>query len=205
MEQKTKRLIFFIGAIFVGIIFLTSYAAFGHNNTTSNDSSSSSTILKSVQTVFATGKTNGTITNYSAVAYVTPLGLSNSSKNNLSAFMSQLQENGTLDNYVLTNNTYQVYLSNLSAYRLQQLLYNKFNSNNSVSVTATADLMVPQSVNLYYSNSSPPINVALTSKNYTVSLTGLKSIGMKVNLTVSALITTQGSVFNNQIRLSQAK
>jgi hypothetical protein len=85
------------------------------------------------------------------------------------------------------------------------LLYNKFNSNNSISVAATADLMVPQSVNLYYSNSSPPINVFLTSKNYTVLLTGLKSIGMKVNLTVSALITTQGSVFNNQIRLSQAK
>ncbi len=31
MEAKTKKMIFFIGAIFVGIIFLTSYAAFGNN------------------------------------------------------------------------------------------------------------------------------------------------------------------------------
>jgi hypothetical protein len=206
MDQKTKKLIFFIGALFVGVIFLTSYAAFGNNTlrNTSNGSSSSTTV-KNVQTYFATGKTNATIVNYSEVAYITPLNLSNSSKSRLNDFVSLLQQNGTIQNYALTNNTYQVYLSNLSAYGLQQLIYNRFNSSNMVSVGATAYLRVPQSVNLYYSNSSPSISVAVPSRNYTLFLTGIKSIGTKINVTVSALIMSNGGIFNNQIRISQTE
>ena len=32
MEDKTKKIIFFIGSLFVAVIFITSYAAFGNNS-----------------------------------------------------------------------------------------------------------------------------------------------------------------------------
>ena len=200
MEAKTKKIIFFLGAIFVAIIFLTSYAAFSSNNTRN----SSTTTIKSTPqpTIFTTGYSNATITGYGQVAEVRPLNLSNATLNNLDTLMSKLEANGSIDNYVYTNSSYEVYSSSLSPYALQNVVSNSLNSSNSVAVGSTADIVLPPSISLYYSNTSPPISVPLKNRNYTLYLNNVRAIGSNVNLSLSALITQNGLLYNNQLRIA---
>lgn len=152
VEAKTKKLVFFIGAIFVGIIFLTSY---GFSNNNSGNTSTTTVKAASQPTIFATGYANAVITGYSQVANVKPVNGSNATLNRLDAIMSKLEANGSIDNYVYVNNSYEVYGSSLSAYALQRFLSAALNSSNSVTVGSTADIMLPASISLFYTNSSP--------------------------------------------------
>lgn len=199
MKAKTKKLVFFIGAIFVGIIFLTSYAAFSNNA----GNTSTTTVKAAPQpTIFATGYANATITGYVQVANVKLINSTNSTLNNLDTLMSKLEANGSINNYIYTNNSYEVYSSSLSAYALKKYLYATLNSSNSVTVGSTADIMLPASISLYYSNSSPPVSVPLSNRNYTLYLNNVRSIGSTLNVSLSALITEKGMLYNNQLRIS---
>ena len=147
VEAKTKKMIFFIGAIFVGVIFLTSYAAFGNNNS----GNASTTTVKAAApqpTIFATGYANAVVTGYAQVADVKPKNNANSTLNTLDALMSKLEANGSIDNYVYMNNSYDVYSSSLSAYALQGFLDSALNSSNSVTVGSTADILLPASISM---------------------------------------------------------
>ncbi len=200
MEAKTKKIIFFIGAIFVGVIFLTSYAAFSNNNA---GNTSTTTIKAPTQpTIFATGHSNAIITGYGQVANVKLLNISNSTANKVDALMSALEANGSIDNYLFTNNSYEVYSSSLSAYALQGYLNANMNSSNSIAVGSTAEITIPSSIVLYYSNSSPPVSVPLIDRNYTLYLNNVTKIGTNINLSLSALITENGLLYNNQLRIS---
>ncbi len=200
MNEKTKKFVFLIGAIMIAVIFITSYAAFSNNNTANATTSTVSAAPQ--QTVFASATTNGIITNYTQIAYVESANSSNSSGAKLGQIMSQLEANSSIYSYIYVNDSYEAYLSNVSAYDLQELLYKDFNSTNAISIGSTADILLPSSISMYYSNSSPPISVPLSNRNYTVYITGLKSIGSSLNLSVSALITTRGTIYNNQLRIA---
>ncbi|HIH50616.1 MAG: hypothetical protein ABSE71_01655 [Candidatus Micrarchaeaceae archaeon] len=201
MEAKTKKLIFLIGAIFVGIIFLTSYAAFGNNG--SATTVTSTVAAATGPTVFATANASALITGYSQVAYVSVPNGSNSTASALAGLMSKLEANGSIDNYINNNNnSYEIYSSELSAYALQKLLYAKLGSSNEVVVGSTADIMLPGNLSMYYPNSSRPVSVPLSDRNYTIYLNSVRSIGSPVNVSVSALLTERGTLYNNQIRIS---
>jgi hypothetical protein len=55
---------------------------------------------------------------------------------------------------------------------------------------------------MYYPNSSRPVSVPLSDRNYTIYLNSVRSIGSPVNVSVSALLTERGTLYNNQIRIS---
>jgi hypothetical protein len=196
MEAKTKKIIFVVGAIFVAIIFLTSYAAFSNNNT----GSTSTTTVESQATYFSTGTSNAIITNYSDIAYVTLSNSVNSSKINMTTILSGLETNGSVDNYVYTNGSYEVVLSSISAYDLQELLYKDVGSNTFVNVGATTYVELPQSVVLYYT--TQPITVNLPSRNYSIYLKNVQMEGSTVNVSISGLLERNGTIYNSQFRVA---
>jgi hypothetical protein len=199
MDAKRKQLVFLVGSILVAVIFLSSYAAFGNNGT----ATASTTTVKAQTTYFATGSSNGTITNYSDVATLTLYNSSNTLKTSVINLISHLEANGTVQNYAASNGSYEIVLASISPYDLQQFLYNKTNStSNSLGIAATSYVELPQNITLYYTN--VPVPVYLTNRNYSIYLQRVKPIGSKINVSISALLAKNGSIYQNNFRVSSS-
>lgn len=194
MNQKTKNLILLLGAVFVAIIFLSSYLSFNNNNAASTSTST----IKNVQTVYASGAANGIISNYSGIVYITS-NYTNSTKSDVANALLNLQSSGAVQSYVYLNNTFQVILGNVSAYTFQQTLYNNTGLGNSIGVGSTTYVTLPSSITLYYANT--PVSIYLPKGNYSVYMSNVRQIGTKVSFGVGALITSNGSVYDGQLRL----
>lgn len=203
MDRKLRNIVLLLGAIFVAGIFLSSYASFNDNNL---GNSSTTTTIKSVQTVYAAGNANAIITNYSDIAYVSLNNNSNATSNTVTSLLSTLEADGSVQNYIYTNSSFEVVLANLSAYGLQQMVFNQTRSN-TINVGATTDIMLPTNVTLYYTGatSSTPITIPLTKRNYTVYMKNIKSIGTKIPVGISALLARNGTVYNNQIKVTYSQ
>jgi hypothetical protein len=197
MDDKKKKIIFFVASLFAALIFITSYAAFGANSTTS----STTTIPSAANTVFVYGSANAVIVNYSYTATI-----SAQQKSQLPALnntLGKLVANGSISNYVPLNATaYQAILSTINQYQLQQYLSKALNTTN-VLVGGYAYVTLPATVNMYYSAGSQ-IPITFPQKNYSVYLPRASPIGSNVLLKVQVLVTTQGKIYNNQIRLSES-
>lgn len=198
MDAKKKKLIFLVGAIFVAIVFLSSYAAFSNNNS----GSTSTSTVKSQQTYFFTGSSNAIITNYSDIAYVTLPNSTNSSNYNLTGILSKLEANGSVENFAYTNSSYEVVLSTISAYDLQKVLYNDTGTNNTINVGSTTYVELPPKVVLSYTNSTQTIPVYLTNRNYSIYMKNVEKLGSSVNVSISTLLESNGSIYNNQFRVT---
>jgi hypothetical protein len=198
MDTKTKKLVFLIGAILIAVIFITSYAAFSSNNT----ASTTTTTVKSVESFFATGSSNAIITNYSDIAYVVISNSTNFTKENttITTELNSLESNGSIDNYINTNNSYQVVLSSVSAYDVQQLLYKDLGTQNTIKVGSTAYITLPPTITLFYNNQ--PITTRIPSQNYSIYMQNIKAINSTINVSISTLVTANGSIYNNQFRVS---
>lgn len=195
MDTKKKQLIFIGGSIFVAIIFLTSYAAFSNNNSASTTTST----IKNRVTYFALGSSNAIITNYSDVALITFSGNAQAQKATVANVLSELAANGSIGTYYANSNIgYNVSLTTISPYALQQLLYNK-TGGNSINVGSTAYITLPKSITLYYS--STPVPIYLSNTNYTVYMGDVRKVGTVINVSISALLTNNGAVYNNQLRI----
>jgi hypothetical protein len=196
MEEKTKKLIFFIGSLFVAVIFVTSYAAFSNNGS----NSSSTTTLSSANTVYVYGNANALIVNYSYTAYITTGNKTTFSR--LNNTLGTLEANGTISNFVpLNGTTFEAILSTVNPYQLYAYLSNTPISLN-VSVSTQAYVRLPLTVTMTYGNGQS-IPVSFPPKNYTLFLPKTMPLNSTVPLKISALITTNGQVFNNNIRLTE--
>ncbi|MGD0510597.1 MAG: hypothetical protein ABSA33_02035 [Candidatus Micrarchaeaceae archaeon] len=195
MDAKKKKMIFFIGSIFVAIIFLSSYAAFSSNSA----KTTATTTIKVPATYFSTGSANAVISNYSDIAYVTLHNSTNYSRGALTKVISALVSNGSALNYIYANNSYEVVLSQMSAYQLKELL-NKNSTLGGVTVGSTTYVTMPKSVTLYYG--AQPIPVNLNSRNFSIYMNEIGPVGDVVSLSVSALLERNGTVYNNEIKVA---
>jgi hypothetical protein len=195
MEEKTKKLLLLLGAFFVAVIFLTSYASFGNNSMLTT--TATTTIIERSFPAF--GNSTATVTGYGGAARVSVAANDVTASNAVSNLLSGLEANSTI-NYVGSNSSYEVYSSKIDAYSLQGLLLGAVNQSNSITVTATAEIMLPKNVTLYYN--TYPINVYLSNRNYSVNMTSLKPVNSVVNVKVIALVTNNGTIYNNQLTVS---
>jgi hypothetical protein len=188
-----------IGALFVGVIFLTSYASFGNNSVVS----STTTTVANVRTVPAFGSSTATVTGYSTTAYVRVNASFSTAGNTVAETLSKLEANGSIISYLPSSASgYEVYLqavnsSSINAYSLQGLLRSAVNRSNAITITAVAYVELPSNITLYYN--MQPIPVPVVNRGYSVNMTDLDSLGSKLNVSVSALITSNGSVYRNQL------
>lgn len=196
MDDKTKRLIFFIGSLFVAIIFLTSYAAFNNNNTTGGTTTST---IANVNTVPVVGSANGIIVNYTDVAHIY-LG-NGSNATIINTTLNALEANGTISNYVGTNKSYDVLLNSIDPYSLYKLIRNE---TKNVSVGGQAEILLPAKVDAYYSTSGI-IPITLPTRNYTLFLNNTKPIGSQIPVKITAIVTENGTIYNNNIKIQEVQ
>jgi hypothetical protein len=195
MEEKTKKLFLLFGSLFVAAIFLTSYASFGNNSALTT--SATTTIIE--HTFPAFGNSTATVTGYAGAAHVNIAANDSAASNAVLTLLSGLEANSTV-NYVGSNSSYEVYSSKIDAYSLQGLLAAAVRQSNAVTVTAAARIALPQNLTLYYS--TYPININLKNRNYSVNMTRLKPVNSTVNVKVIALVTNNGTLYNNQLTVS---
>ena len=187
-----KKLVMLIGTLFVALIFLSSYMS-------SSNNSGSTTSIKSPSTYLAIGRASATITGYGSNVNVTLYNESNITLNSVSKYLSGLEANGSISNYFSVKNGYMVALSGIDAYALQQNIRN-LTANETPGIKTTAYILLPTNATLFVN--SYRVTIALSKRNYSIGLTGIRPIGSHLNISVFALITANGSVYNNQIRVN---
>ncbi len=199
MDSKTKKIVFFIGSLFVAVLFLSSYAAFSNNNVSQGSVTSTT---KSPQTFLLTGSANALVAGYGDVASVNATSnITNHSASIIANEISSLQANGEIVSYSNAGSNYRVELANITPYYLQQRLYNLTGLYNSIDVGASTTLTLPSKLGLYYGNSLTP--VTLQNLNYSLYMDNVKALNSTVNVNILALVEPNGTVY--QMKLSYNK
>ena len=197
MDEKGKKLVYFIGMLFVAVAFISSYAAVGNNGVTT--ATSTSTVAPS-RTYFVSGAANGIVSGYSNGATLT-LENASFSAGAANALMA-LERNGSISSYIDLSGSYQVLLASMNAYSLQQAMDTLLNSGNATSVNASTYVALPRSIDLYLGKQMVP--VTLTQANFSVNMHPLKPLNTTIKFNINTIISANGTVFDNQITLKQA-
>ena len=197
MEEKTKRKVLFIGAVFIGLMFVFSYLGVSGNVPTST--SSSTTTISNERSFFASGTANATITGYAGTATLRMMSNATATSNAVATILSSMRNNGTIQNYINDGNVYDLILGNVSAYALQQALYAQLNSTNAITLASTANARLIGSADLFVGGQElfVPIN-----GTYQLNFTPLIPVNSPIKLGVQALLTQNGLVYNNQVTVS---
>jgi hypothetical protein len=191
-ESSWKKYAMLAGALFVALIFVSSY-------TSSSNSPGTTTTTKPPNTYLAIGNAQATITGYGKDAHMSVSNQSNAVAASVSNTLLALESNGSISNYYHTGGGYQVALSGMDAYSFQQRIRNA-TSLQQLNVTSTAYLLLPANAMLYVN--TYPVNVNMTKRNFSVSLAGIRPVGTSMNISVIAFITANGVIYNNELRIN---
>lgn len=197
LQEKTKRILLGLGILVFAAVFITSYAAFGNNG--GPGASTTSTTIKSQATLYVTGNSTATITGYSSELYLTLRSYNSSINATVSSLLAKLENNNSVSAYVLNTNGYYVSLGNYTAYAFAQAVESKLPKNSSI-VNATAYLSLPSRIKLYYRGVG--LNVSMPRANYSMGSFSPLPTGTKLNVSIAALATVNGTVFDNQVRIT---
>lgn len=178
----------------IAITFITSYAAVANNNVNENQTASSTTTIP--KSYYVAGNANVIVTGYALAAVVSLDTNSPSVIAQVGNTMSKLESNGSINNYIANSKSFNVFLGTMNAYSLQQLLYNT-TGNSIVTINATTYVSFPSQINLYYGSQSTPVYVP--GSNYSVTIMPLLPLKTSVPVSIHALVTSNGTVYDNQI------
>jgi len=195
-EKSKKRLTTFLLSLFVAVIFIGSYAAFGNIST---GNSTSTTTVHIGQTYFVTGSANAVVSGYSSAAEVQVIG-NDTIVSMVGNTLTQLQNNGSVSSYFQYGTGYNVFLNSYSPYQLQQLLYGMY-PTNTIRVNSSTYVSLPKTIPLYYSTQQ--VQVGLPGRNYSVSMAPIIAIGSNVPVAIKAIIFANGTLYNNQITVNE--
>ncbi|MDE1868722.1 MAG: hypothetical protein KGH60_02030 [Candidatus Micrarchaeota archaeon] len=197
MQEKTRQKLLGIGVLIVAAVFITSYAAFGNNG--GSNTTTSTTTIKPATTYYVSGNAIATVGGYGSQLYLTLTGTNSSVNSTVTSLLNRLESNNSVSTYINNPNGYYVSLGNATAYSFYRLIAAKVNASQFV-VNSTAVISLPKVVKLYYRGVG--LNVTMPKSNYTVQFLNPVPIGSALNVTVAALATANGTIFNNQIRIT---
>ncbi len=195
-----KKLLEVLGSIFVAVIFIASYAAFGSTGPTNMQPSTTSTIPP---TTFGIGNTNALIYGYGQLMYI-DINCNNSSVVNLTNskitnVLSELEINNSINNYFSSNlTTFNVYTGKSDSFGVKAVV-NSSLDNSSRSCTnfvGQLNIRLPQIVKFTLSGQKLSITMPPKSLNETI-LAKVRPIGENLPIRIGALITANGTVYGN--------
>lgn len=191
-HDKKRKLILLAGALIVGVMFVTSYAAFGTNGSTQT---SSTTVKQTTYPVF--GSVNAIVNGYGSSITVTLLDGNASAK--LNSTLAGLESNSTVTNFIPTGNGFVVYAPGNDPYAAQQAILAQL-PDNSVAIQGTEIVGIPGTFTLYYYGTGIKIYTNIT--NFTVPAQPLARRGSNISVSVQALVMPNGYVYNKNIVVS---
>ena len=197
--MERKKLIELIGAVFIAVIFLSSYVSLS----IFTNSKTTTTVLQN--TVFASGFTNTIITGYGQIVNINVQCSNSMVSDNTSSFignaMTGLENNDSISNYYTigdkitvqsgTKNAYQIY-----NYTKKELTYA---SDNCTSFSGTGMVALPQVMPMSIGNPPSTYSIVIpnSSRVYYLPLTFSSNMRLKVRVKVNTLVNSTGYVYGN--------
>ncbi len=188
MEKKTKSILMIAAVIILSVMFVLGNVA--GSNSSPPTKGTTTTITP---TLLVTGTANAVIQGYSRnmVLYGQP---SNSLLNELGI----LQKEGNINSYTKVGNQIDVNGSNFSSY----LVYNSIvGYSTGLAFNTTAYIKLPNPVMLRYSGSLVRIDIG--NSTYPLRISNILDVGSTVPVSVQAIVTEQGTLYQNQLRLAE--
>ncbi len=145
-----------------------------------------------------TGSTNAIVENYSK-NLVVHIPLSSGSYNAIINALSAMQSNGSISDYNNFGSQINILTGNSTAYQIYSTLYN---ISNSIQANMTTYVSLPSNLVLQYYRSSARIYIP--NKAYSLEGSSIYSIGTRLNVSIQAFVTSNGTLYNNSIRIIPA-
>lgn len=199
MDPKNKSIALLVFTMLFIVTYVTSYL--GSSGLSAN-SSSATTTIRDVKTYFVSGNSVAVVVGYQQTAAVRLSNLSSAADSaTVSNTLNDLESNGSVQSYVPSGqNSYQVFLGSMDPYSLKQAIDSSLGSNAIAAVRSTALINLPTVLTMYHDTT--PVSITVPEKNYTVALPVPVRRNSTINVTLSALVTYTGSIYNGQLRIN---
>lgn len=184
-----------LGSLFVLIIFIASYAAFGNFNP--SNQVSTTTIPK---TIAAFGSANAVISGYGNTASISIACNENRTENELTQLLQQLEGNGSINSYYSPSaNLTLIYLNKMNPLQLSNYLSRSMNQSlfKCISISSSVKLTLPETINFEVGPQLYSINVPSSFRNVSANLHISNETYVRVR--VLALLTENGSIYNMNV------
>ncbi len=196
--KKRRGYLMLIGTVIVAVMFVSSYLV--SNNNQNNTTTTKTTILQNVKSYFATNDSvAATLRGYGTTISIT-VANNTTAINSVAGMLDNLTGEGAIS-YTPRGNTFSVLLfNNLTPYSLEQKLSNAVGVASIENASAVAYVSLPAIVPMYINGQS--IRVAAgNSTQYPITISKLEPEGTRIIVAVQAIVTANGQVYNNSIRV----
>jgi len=200
-----KKLIELIGSVFVALIFLSSYAAFG--NTAQSQSNATATVP--VQTFYAVAEANATIQSYGSVMNIS-ISCANASRaanaanitniaDELKGALAQLESNGSVANfYSSQENQILVQAGSANAYSLFLRLSKGIGSGVACTrFSGTANITLPSAIGFTVLPQKIKVIVELPQslQSYSLPVTFAENMSGTLRVLVDAYLEPNSTIY----------
>ncbi len=204
--SRKKQIIEALGAVFIGLIFLSTYLVRGQIGGTGGGSGTTTTTIMPA-TVYSYGFANALVANYTNNLQLSVSCAGNNTStvlNRLNSLVSGLQVNNSVINSYNIGDSITVQTGGMGPEALYSYVYAKMNQSalSCVDFQGTADLLLPASLNFTYATStgtqhvSIPLSFAQRNVQFPLSLNyGANTLRVKV----VGLIESNGTIYQLNI------
>jgi hypothetical protein len=198
-KKKTMEL---VAAIFIAVIFVSSYAAYGGNFGNSGQASNSGANANATTTIPpVSGSARASIVSYGTVLDVN-VSCANASAvaSSLNGYLNALESNGSISNfYSPENSEILVQLGSYSATALYGALSGRLGKNAAcTSFASQATVQLPSIMNV----TGGKIRIPGSLRNYPLGLKLSNNMSSSVGVSVLALIAENGTAYQLRVMLN---
>lgn len=200
--MEKKKIIELISSIFVAVIFLTSYAAFGNVV----GAPRTTTTTANTQTLYASVQGAANVISFGPALSISISCLNTTSvSSKINAILVSLQENGSVGSFY-SQEAAQVLVEagNMSSYNIYSLLARGIDDNVSCTgFSSSANIELPASMNFYvhpqdsYQGGYINLTIPESLRRASVPAQFIQNMSKSVNVSVAVLLTTNGSIYGN--------
>ncbi len=190
-----KRLTEALLAIFVAVIFISSYVSLVNYNTPQN----ATTTLPA--TIYAQGVANAILSGYGGALYLNITCKNHTyaaeTVNTLTVYLNRLEDNNSILNYFNSGWNISVAPENMSTYSVYNGAIAQLNGDESACVAgyATAFAKLPQTVYMNTGTQVAPVALAQREQNASFPSEISLPAGASLRVKLSALITSNGTIY----------
>lgn len=201
---EKKKLIELLAAIFIAVIFVSSYAAFGAGQGSAPSQGATTT----VQGTEISGVAVASVVSYGRILDVNvTCGNASAVTANAEALMNSLMGNGSVESSnPVADNEISVLLGNYTATEAYNALATDLGSNAACTrvVATEATVQLPSAVSVIYGGGSIKIAIPADLRNYTEPIRLSNATGGKVGVAVAMLVSNSGTIADapNQVSIA---
>ena len=201
--MERKNLLEFAAAVFIAVVFISSYASFGGRDGSAGTRSTATTTAMGTE---ISGSAVANIVSYGKIVDVNVTCRNASAVTaSVDGFLNSLISGGSVSgSNPVTDNERSVLLGNYTVREMYEALAAKLGENATCTevFASQATIQLPSSISVIYEGSSLKIGVPQDLRNYTERLRISNATTGKVPVSVGMLVSNDGTISDRQNQIS---